>query len=372
MILFIVLSVIFVLVCMFHNQGVPIWLFHQVNDTTSNTKSETLDAFFSFLSEKKYHTHTLKEIDILFKAGKKLPGKSVVLTFDDGYYDNYGIVFPLLKKYNLKAIFFVNTLFIKEKAERPLVQIQHSDALNAQLISNYFKGQDATSSQYISWEEINEMEASGLVDIQCHSHRHGMVFSNTDFKNSVSSNGVSSGDYFVLDGDPEEGFPLFKMRGELTAQGYKIDREGKVLFKEYALKNNLQELSKKKRIELGKQFFTETFIGTHIQKYTELQFEDRVKREMNENKSQIEAHIPNKKAIGFAWPYGHQSQISIPWMKSLGIQYFFTCKKGTNARSFKKEFIYRMELRKVTSARLIFLTKLNSNFALGWMYRWLS
>jgi peptidoglycan/xylan/chitin deacetylase (PgdA/CDA1 family) len=354
-----------------HNQGVPIWLFHQVNDK-SNTKPETLDTFFSFLKEKKYNTHTLKEIDALFKAGRKLPSKSLVLTFDDGYYDNYGVVFSLLKKYNLKAIFFVNTLFIKEKAERPLMEIQHSDELNAHLISNYFQGLDATSNQYITWEEINEMEASGLVDIQCHSHRHGMVFSNTHFKNTVQSTFISAGDYFVHDGYVKEGFPLFKMRGELTAQGYKIDREGKELFIEYALQNNLKSLPKKKRIELGNQFFTEDFIKKHIQFYSEKQFEERVITDLNENKSQIEAHIPNKNVNGFAWPYGHQSGVSIAWMKVLGIEYFFTCKKGTNARSFKNEFIYRMELRKVTPSKLIFLTKLNSNFALGWMYRWLS
>jgi hypothetical protein len=353
------------------NQGVPIWLFHQVNDK-SNTKAETLNAFFSYLAKERYKTHTLKEMDALFKAGKKLPVKSLVLTFDDGYYDNYGIVFPILKKYNLKAIFFVNTLFIKDKAERPLMEIQHSDGLNAHLIFNYFQGLDATSDQYITWEEINEMEASGLVDIQCHSHRHGMVFSNTDFKNTVQSTFISAGDYFVHDGYVKEGFPLFKMRGELTAQGFKIDRAGKELFKEYALQNKMQALSKKKRIEVGKKFFTEAFIKKHIQTYSDKQFEDRVTTDLNENKSQIESHISNKKANGFAWPYGHQSRVSIPWMKALGIEYFFTCKKGTNARNFKNEFIYRMELRKVTSAKLIFLTKLNSNFALGWMYRWLS
>jgi len=353
------------------NQGVPIWLFHQVNDK-SNTKPETLNAFFSYLAQERYKTHTLKEMDALFKAGEKLPVKSLVLTFDDGYYDNYGIVFPLLKKYNLKAIFFVNTLFIKDKAERPLMEIQHSDGLNAQLISNYFKGLNATSDQYISWEEINEMEASGLVDIQCHSHRHGMVFSNTNFKNTVQSTFISAGDYFVHDGYVKEGFPLFKMRGELSAQGYKIDLEGKELFKEYALQNNLPMLSKKKRIKLANHFFTETFIRKHAQTYSKKQFKERVITDLNENKTQIEAHILNKKTNGFAWPYGHQSRVSIPWIKALGIEYFFTCKKGTNARSFKKEFIYRMELRKVTPSKLIFLTKLNSNFALGWMYRWLS
>lgn len=371
MVWLIILGLCLFVTFLFHNQGVPIWLFHQVN-SISNTKPETLETFFSFLADKKYKTHTLQDIDNLFKAGKKLPSKSLVLTFDDGYYDNYGIVFPMLKKYNLKAVFFVNTLFIKDKVPRPLDCIQHSDSVNAHLISNYFQGLDADSAQYITWDEINEMEASGLVDVQCHSHRHGMVFSTTDFKNIVQSSFISAGDYFVHQGKVQEGFPLFKMRGELTAQGYYLEDTGKALFKEFVEKNKLKTAVKKKRLEMGNQFFTADFKNTYIHSYSEEQFKTRVLDDLGENKSQIEAHISNKKAIGFAWPYGHQSAISVPWIKSLGIQYFFTCKKGTNARSFKKEFIYRMELRKVTSFKLIFLTKLNSNLALGWIYRWLS
>ena len=110
----------------------------------------------------------------------------------------------------------------------------------------------------------------------------------------------------------------------------------------------------------------------HIHPYTEAEFKLRVEQEITENRSQIESHLKDKKAIGFAWPYGHQTKISISWMKAVGMKYFFTCKKGTNARTLNPDFIYRMELRKVTAQRLIFLTRVNSNFALGWLYRWLS
>lgn len=365
-----VLGLCIAAILVYQNQGVPIWLFHQVNEK-SNTRPEELDAFFNFLSREGYKTHTLKEIDALTKAKQKLPKKSLILTFDDGYYDNYAVVFPLLKKYKLKAVFFVNTLFIKEKAIRPLHVIEKSDVVNAGLISNYFQGKDATSEQYFTWDEMREMEASGFVDIQCHSHRHGMVFSNTEFKNTVQSAFISSGDNFVHNGHAQEGFPLFKMRGELSAQGCKMDAAGSLLFKNFFNKLNGSQ-SKKTIDQQAKQFFTKEFKELHIHPYTEAEFKLRVEQEITENKSQIESHLKDKKAIGFAWPYGHQTKISIPWMKAVGMKYFFTCKKGTNARTLNPDFIYRMELRKVTAQRLIFLTRVNSNFALGWLYRWLS
>ncbi|MGN6647786.1 MAG: polysaccharide deacetylase family protein [Cytophaga sp.] len=351
-------------------QGVPIWLFHQVNPD-SNTKPEQLEAFFRYLSKHGYKTYTLKEVEALRQANQKLPKKSLILTFDDGYYDNYSIVFPLLKKYKLKAIFFVNTLFIKEHADRSIQAIEKSDVVNAALIENYFQQRDASSSQYFTWEEMREMEASGLADIQCHSHRHGMVFSDTTFKNIVQESFTSAGDKFVHNGKARPGYPLFKMRGELSAQGYILDTAGSDLFKDFFEKNLITK-PKKEILKQARSFFTKEFKMQHIYPYSETEFKMRVEKDMTENITHIEQNLRDKKAIGFAWPYGHQTKISMPWMKALGISYFFTCKKGTNTRSLNPDFIYRMELRKVTAVKLIWLTKINSNIASGWLYRWLS
>ena len=38
-----------------------------------------------------------------------IPKRSVVLTFDDGYENNYTAMFPVLKKYNFRATIFVIT-----------------------------------------------------------------------------------------------------------------------------------------------------------------------------------------------------------------------------------------------------------------------
>lgn len=371
MIYIIVFSVLLFLLIYFQNQGVPVMLFHQVNEK-SNVKPAALESYFKYLSENNYQTFTLNEIDTLFKAKQQLPKRSVVLTFDDGYYDNYKIVFPLLKKYNLKAIYFVNTLFIGEQYDRSATVIERADPVNAKLIDNYFRSLPTHSDQYLSWEEMREMEQSGLVDIQCHSHRHGMVFSNLNFKNVVQPSFISAGDYFVHDGNVKAGFPLFKMRGELTQAGLQIDEEGKELFNEHYTALEKSTFSKKAKRKKLQEFFTKDFIQHHIHTFSQEQFKDRVEKEISENRDQISKHLGKNNILGFAWPYGHQSVVSLPWMKAMGINYFFTCKKGTNARTLNPDFIYRMELRKVTANRLILLTKVNSNFALGWMYRWVS
>ena len=68
--------------------------------------------------------------------------KPVILTFDDGYTDNYEVLLPLLKKYNVKATFFVIAGVLK------------------------------TSIRSMTEEMVRDAAASGLVSIQSHGMTH--------------------------------------------------------------------------------------------------------------------------------------------------------------------------------------------------------
>jgi peptidoglycan/xylan/chitin deacetylase (PgdA/CDA1 family) len=74
--------------------------------------------------------------------GAPLPEKPVVLTFDDGYRDNYENAFPLLRARGLTATFFVVTDFVDE--DRP---------------------------DYLSWDMAREMLAAGM-SIESHGRNH--------------------------------------------------------------------------------------------------------------------------------------------------------------------------------------------------------
>ena len=71
------------------------------------------------------------------------PQQSVILTFDDGFANNYSEVFPLLKKYNVKA--------------------------SINLIANRISD---PKGEYLSEAQIHEMEQSGLVQFQSHTCSH--------------------------------------------------------------------------------------------------------------------------------------------------------------------------------------------------------
>jgi peptidoglycan/xylan/chitin deacetylase (PgdA/CDA1 family) len=91
-----------------------------------------LDAQLSYLRNAGYTVVTLDDLLYALTLGRPLPQKPVVLTFDDGYADNYTNAFPILRKHGVTAHFFVITDFVN--AERP---------------------------GYMTWNQIEEMAAAG-------------------------------------------------------------------------------------------------------------------------------------------------------------------------------------------------------------------
>lgn len=72
---------------------------------------------FDYLKNNNYNTLWLSEVDELKNNKQKLLSKSVVLTFDDGFLDNYTELYPLLQEYNFKAVCFVVLGKIGQKAD---------------------------------------------------------------------------------------------------------------------------------------------------------------------------------------------------------------------------------------------------------------
>lgn len=60
-----------------------------------------------YIKNEGYQTMWLSEIDVYQQKREALPPKTIVLTFDDGYVNNYTELLPLLKQYNMKATCFM-------------------------------------------------------------------------------------------------------------------------------------------------------------------------------------------------------------------------------------------------------------------------
>jgi len=123
--------------------------------------------FYHSLDSGKPLTNFLKQIDYLMKHGykvvpindvvsyvkgtKTLPPRSVCITFDDGYSDNFGAVFTIRKKYDVPVTIFLSTKYVASDVS------QEIDL--------------GIGERFLTWGEIKEMARSGVC-FGSHGHNH--------------------------------------------------------------------------------------------------------------------------------------------------------------------------------------------------------
>lgn len=122
---------------------VPIAMYHSVNpgalpENRIAVSAQTFERQMRFLKKHHYNVLPLESVATLIKERKKIPSKTIAITFDDGYKDNYIYAFPILKKYNLPATIFIIT-----------DEVGRADRL--------------------SWDEIKTMQDSGIITFGSHT-----------------------------------------------------------------------------------------------------------------------------------------------------------------------------------------------------------
>ena len=96
------------------------------------------------------------------RAGRPLPARLAVLTFDDGYLNLYRNVWPVLRRLEVPATVFVATAFLDSQEPFPFDDW-----------GRRHRGQaPPVAWQPLGWSQCREMEASGLVEIGSHTHTH--------------------------------------------------------------------------------------------------------------------------------------------------------------------------------------------------------
>lgn len=97
---------------------IPVLLYHRIGYTAGplTIVPERLEADLRLLRDFGYHTLTLEQFQsYVFNRTGDLPDNPLLITFDDGYLDNYQYAYPLLKKYGMTGTFFIITGLLWEQ-----------------------------------------------------------------------------------------------------------------------------------------------------------------------------------------------------------------------------------------------------------------
>ncbi|MBN1037403.1 polysaccharide deacetylase family protein [Clostridium botulinum] len=100
------------------NVGVPVLYYHSVKNSENNEviiAPQKLRNQLRYIKDSGYTTLTLKELEDYLLNNTPIPEKSIVITFDDGYMDNYTNAFPILKDLDMKATIFCITFELDGK-----------------------------------------------------------------------------------------------------------------------------------------------------------------------------------------------------------------------------------------------------------------
>ncbi len=345
-------------------KGTPVLLYHQVNPLINVTPA-LFEEHLAYIASK-YQTFTYSEAYEYVKEHGALPKYSLLLTFDDGYYDNYRIVYPLLKKYDVKATFFINTLFIGSEARAFETPFEISEEANKKALFSYYQKGNGVSTQYMTEQEIQEMLNSGLCDFQAHTHTHAPVFVNDQLLGFRTKEHHDSSPVHSYQGEVMAGYPIFKSRGTMTVPGYKLDLEKAKVFAQQ-WESTWQYLPVKDALKQGQAFVKEQKV---LIPYTEAEARMRVVHEIRTNKEAIE-RITHQPVRFFAWTWGHHSAWGRTIMAEEGILGFITCKKGGIGLKPNWNKLKRVELRDPSMKKLKRLLLVNTNGLTSRIYSWL-
>lgn len=318
--------------------GALILCYHHIN-YQERIEPENFENNLKTLKKEGFKPIRLTDIYDYISKGKNPPKKSVHITFDDGYADNFLYAYPILKKYGFYATIFVIAGKVAENIKRAtydeLVSMNISQEANELL----------EKSKFVSWEELKELVESGLFEVGSHSYSHKACFSS---KRVVKFNNTGTIEWlYELTGDKRLGIPVYEKKWDCAARCLKDDeglrdyladfvsKKGGMLFlKNHNYKKILTRQLKKYVRENGVKFETED----------EKERTERIKKEIYDSKTTIEEKL-GIKANFFCYPWGDYDSITVEHIKNAGYKGALTLNVGLNTKDTNPYMLKRVEVR---------------------------
>lgn len=155
-------------------QSVPVLMYHHVTPKGGSLSCSVshFDSQLKALVSRGYSTLTAEQF-ARYLRGEPVPKKSIVLTFDDGYLNNFVYAHPVLKKYNLNALMFLITQHIHDGPARSIMGSgQELPYCPGHYECKQLIADGRAEEVMLRWEEVREMQRQGTFSFHSHTHTH--------------------------------------------------------------------------------------------------------------------------------------------------------------------------------------------------------
>lgn len=154
-------------------QPLPVLMYHHVSPKPGlvTCSPENFRAQMGWLAGSGWKTLSTDAFAEALASGR-MPKKSVLVTFDDGYLDNWVYAHPVLEEFGQRATIFLITGWIGEGHARP-----HIGQAGVPDVPTHKQAMAATAEgrfddAFLRWSEVEAMRGAGTFDFHSHTHTH--------------------------------------------------------------------------------------------------------------------------------------------------------------------------------------------------------
>lgn len=370
-------------------KSLPVLMHHLISNDTSHlsVRPAIFEEQCRSLAEKGWFGVGLAEAEDFLIHGAPLPEKSFLLTFDDGFLDNYVYAWPIMRKYGHKGVIFAVADRISEAQQacaaqnpgaasliRPTVADVWSENCNQEdlpmvdkLLHEGDLGYTVRRDLFLNWDEARLMEKSGVMAIAGHSTRHESVFAGPGFSDFVRPRENLRTFYHTV---PPSfwGLPDFDRVPELANRAFIPSSELREEIKNLVPQDDsgaLEFFKSPTNVDRLK-----ALVERHAGNLGEFESFEAQRRRMQEIMDRSQAVLSRElghKIRSFCWPWGVFCEEARQAGLAAGFEVFYTTRLGVN-RPAAPLAVSRLKVKNRTDSWLLGRLNLYSRPLLGSLY----
>lgn len=302
---------------------IPVFTLHSVEQDRFEEQME-------FLAKNEYQTLTADDFYDCLIGEKPVPDRAIVLTFDDGWESVWSIAYPLLKKYEFRAVSFIIPGLT---GEVDFYYPNLDDFWSGNATIDEIRRRKNNFEPLCTWREIRDMHESGTIDFQSHTMYHTLIFTSPFIEDFIhpsfdfypknfnvpifKNNGTEN-----ISREADLGMPVYENAPRFSGEKRFFDDVGlrkmcvehvknngdKSFFKKTNWRKILMEIA----VEYKKKYGESTYFETE-EEQREVLYEDLL-----ESKRRIEKELNGKTVNHLCYPWWVGSDLAIDLSRKAG------------------------------------------------------